>query len=74
VPPVFHSARRRSTAALVLTRPDSAPPAARAVDADLPHMEGRPWPLWFALSTAVILAVLVTALWAALLLGDSLSG
>jgi hypothetical protein len=66
--------RPRSTAALVLTRPDPPPSPPRSPAEPLAAEPDPPWPAWFRIATAVVLGAAVAGLWALLLLGDCLSG
>lgn len=63
--------RPRSTAAVVFTRPDPAPGSPGPAQ---PGPDDAPWPRWLESLAWVVLGLCVAAAWAALLLGDSLSG
>lgn len=68
--PLPHAPQRsRGTAAVVLTRPDPPPPTRPA--APSPAVSAR-WPRWFSIASGVLLGAAVLAIWALLLLGDSL--
>jgi hypothetical protein len=68
-PPRHH----RSTSAFVLSRPGGAPPREGTVPGSTPIGHARAARrLWTAVATWVVLGALIAALWALLLLGDSL--
>ena len=67
--------RPRSTAAVVLTRPDPAlQPRRRPAAVEQPPFDDGRWPRWVEGLVWTALGLCVAAAWAALLLGDSLTG
>lgn len=67
--------RPRSTAAVVLTRPDPAlQPRRRPPVVEQPPVDDGRWPGWVEALVWAVLGLCVAAAWAALLLGDSLRG
>ena len=72
--------RPRSTAAVITTRSDgplrdpaTARPGPTRHPADAPRTQRRRWRRASALATWTVLGLLIVALWAILLLGDSLA-
>ncbi len=72
MPTASPALRPRSTAALVFTRPD--PPQTPPPRAPTAAPDDARWPRWLDSLAWAVLGLCVAAAWAALLLGDSLSG